>query len=59
MKNIRRLTKTSLNKENAELAQQGNILKGYVNYLRRKTLLGLQNEEKKNNMDIKLNKKVY
>ena len=46
MKNIRKLTKTNLNHENKELTQAGNILKGYVNYLRRRTLLGFQIEEK-------------
>ena len=55
MKHVRKFTKTSLNRESKELAHAGHILKGYVNYLRRKTLLEFQLEEK-----IKQsNKKIY
>ena len=57
MKNIRKLTKTNLNHENKELTQAGNILKGYVNYLRRRTLLGFQIEEKNKIFNIQSKKK--
>ena len=46
MKHVRKFTKTSLNRESKELAHAGHILKGYVNYLRRKTLLKFQLEKK-------------
>ena len=47
------LTNTNFYKENEQLTQAGNLLKGYVNFLKKKTIIGL---EKKENI-ININKK--
>ena len=53
-------TKTYFYKENKHLTQTGNLLKGYVNNLRKKTLIGLGKRENNININKKpIKKKDY